>query len=118
MRRPPPGTPRTGGVRGPKSAVFSRGADLAAITQAAETLGYPLFVKPVRAGSSFGVSRAAAPDQLPAAVEETFLTAGKAVLQESLPRSSWRASAEFRLALLEELTAQALRQAAAVAKEA
>lgn len=45
------------GVRVPKSAVFSRGADLAAITQAAETLGYPLFVKPVRAGSSFGVSR-------------------------------------------------------------
>ena len=52
------------------------------------------------------------------AVEETFLTAGKAVLQESHPRSSWRSSAEFRLALLEELTAQALRQAAAVAKEA
>lgn len=52
------------------------------------------------------------------AVEETFLTAGKAVLQESHPRSSWRSSAEFRLALVEELTAQALRQAAAVAKEA
>ena len=52
------------------------------------------------------------------AAEETFLAAGKAVLQESHPRSSWRSSAEFRLALLEELTAQALRQAVAVAKEA
>ena len=52
------------------------------------------------------------------AVEETFLAAGKAVLRESHPRSSWRSSAEFRLALLEELTAQALRQAVAVAKEA
>ena len=52
------------------------------------------------------------------AVEGTFLAAGKAVLKESHPRSSWRSSAEFRLALLEELTAQALRQATAVAKEA
>ena len=51
-------------------------------------------------------------------VRSGFLAAGKAVLQESHPRSSWRSSAEFRLALLEELTAQALQQAAAVAKEA
>ncbi|WP_317347757.1 D-alanine--D-serine ligase VanG [Pusillibacter faecalis] len=73
------------GVRVPKSAVFSRGADLAAITQAAETLGYPLFVKPVRAGSSFGVSRAAAPDQLPAAVEEAFRHDRELLLEEAVP---------------------------------
>ena len=73
------------GVRVPKRAVFSRGADLAAITQAAETLGYPLVVKPVRAGSSFGVSRATAPDQLPAAVEEAFRHDRELLLEEAVP---------------------------------
>lgn len=43
--------------------------------------------------------------------------AGKTVLEESHPRSSWRSSAEFRLMLLEELTVQALEQAIALAKE-
>ena len=45
-------------------------AQAAALVRAAEELGYPLFVKPVRAGSSFGVSKVNTPDQLPAAVEE------------------------------------------------
>lgn len=43
--------------------------------------------------------------------------AGKVVLEESHPRSSWRSSAEFRLALLEELTVQALEKAVERAKE-
>lgn len=43
--------------------------------------------------------------------------AGKAVLEESHPRSSWRSSAEFRLTLLEELTVQALEKAIERAKE-
>ncbi len=43
--------------------------------------------------------------------------AGKTVLEESHPRSSWRSSAEFRLALLEELTVQALEKAIGRAKE-
>ena len=51
------------------------------------------------------------------AVPELLAEAGKTVLQESHPRSSWRSSAEFRLALLEELTVQALEQAIALAKE-
>ena len=50
--------------------------------------------------------------------EELLKSAGKAVLEESHPRSSWRSSAEFRLTLLEELTVQALREAIAQAKEA
>lgn len=43
--------------------------------------------------------------------------AGRAVLEESHPRSSWRSSAEFRLTLLEELTVQALEKAIERAKE-
>jgi len=49
---------------------------------------------------------------------ELLAAAGKAVMEESHPRSSWRSSAEFRLTLLEELTVQALREAIAQAKEA
>ena len=43
--------------------------------------------------------------------------AAKKVLEESHPRSSWRSSAEFRLALLEDMTVQALEKAIARAKE-
>ena len=50
--------------------------------------------------------------------EELLAAAGKTVMEESHPRSSWRSSAEFRLTLLEELTIQALQQAIAQAKEA
>ena len=52
----------------------------------------------------------------------TLTASGKSLPKPTMAviaaRSSWRSSAEFRLALLEELTAQALRQAVAVAKEA
>ena len=57
------------------------------------------------------------PDQHCVKAPELLAEAGKTVLQESHPRSSWRSSAEFRLALLEELTVQALEQAIALAKE-
>ena len=60
------------GVRVPRGAVFPRGTAPVLIAQAAEELGYPLFVKPVRAGSSFGITRVTTPDQLPAAVEEAI----------------------------------------------
>lgn len=50
--------------------------------------------------------------------QELLRSAGKTVLKESHPRSSWRSSAEFRLALLEELTVEALQKAIALAKEA
>lgn len=35
-----------------------------------DALGYPVFVKPTRAGSSFGITRVSGPDQLDAAVRE------------------------------------------------
>ncbi len=43
--------------------------DPAAIREAVEALGYPVFVKPARAGSSFGISRVDEPGQLDAAIE-------------------------------------------------
>lgn len=43
--------------------------------------------------------------------EELFEIVGKGVLAEVNPRSSWRASKEFRLQLIEEMSKRALKQA-------
>lgn len=43
--------------------------------------------------------------------EETFALAGELAMEEVQPRSSWRASREFRLQLVRELTVRALREA-------
>lgn len=44
--------------------------DPAAIREAVHALGFPVFVKPARAGSSFGITRVDSADDLDAAVEE------------------------------------------------
>jgi D-alanine-D-alanine ligase len=44
--------------------------DPAAVREAVEGLGYPVFVKPARAGSSFGISRVDTAEDLDAAVED------------------------------------------------
>ena len=49
--------------------------------------------------------------------QELLAQAGKLVLEESSPRSSWRSSAEFRLTLLQEMTMESLERAIALAKE-
>ena len=73
------------GVAVPRSAVFRRSAPLQAIRTAAEDLGWPLFVKPVRAGSSFGISRVETPDKLEAAVQEAFRHDSEILLEEAVP---------------------------------
>ena len=73
------------GVRVPRSCLFHRGAVLPQMARAAEDLGYPLFVKPVRAGSSFGVSKVNGPDQLPAAVWTAFAHDREILLEEAIP---------------------------------
>ena len=73
------------GVKVPRSAVFRRGTDAAQIQAAADQLGFPLFVKPVRAGSSFGISRVAGPEELPRAVEEAFAHDREVLLEECIP---------------------------------
>jgi D-alanine-D-alanine ligase len=44
--------------------------DPAAIREAVEALDYPVFVKPARAGSSFGITRVGSTEELDAAIEE------------------------------------------------
>ncbi len=73
------------GVAVPRGAVFARGADPADVAAASAALGWPLFVKPVRAGSSFGITRVAAPEGLPAAVQAAFAHDEEILLEEAVP---------------------------------
>lgn len=73
------------GVDVPKSAVFHRSAPWEEIASAAQALGFPLFVKPVRAGSSFGITRVSLPADLEAAVTEAFRHDSEILLEEAIP---------------------------------
>lgn len=50
----------------------------------ADALGYPLFVKPNRSGSSVGVSRVESPAELVAAIELALSHDGKALMQKAV----------------------------------
>jgi D-alanine-D-alanine ligase len=56
----------------PYAVITSRGweADRAACVETVDSLGYPVFVKPARGGSSLGISKVHDRDELDAAVEE------------------------------------------------
>lgn len=73
------------GVEVPNSAKFRRGAGREELFSAARALGWPLFVKPVRAGSSFGISRVEKPEQLEQAVREAFCHDSEILLEEAIP---------------------------------
>jgi len=47
-------------------------------------LGYPLFVKPLRAGSSFGVSKVGKPEELLTAIEHGFAYDSRVILEEAI----------------------------------
>ena len=50
----------------------------------AAELPYPVFVKPARSGSSFGVSKVTSPEELPAAVETARLYDAKVLIEEAV----------------------------------
>lgn len=52
-----------------------------------DRLSYPVFVKPARSGSSFGVTKAARKDELPAAVETARQYDSKVVIEEAVDGS-------------------------------
>jgi D-alanine---D-serine ligase len=49
-----------------------------------EMLGYPLFVKPLRAGSSFGITKISGKEELHAAVEHAFAYDSQVILEEMI----------------------------------
>lgn len=72
------------GIAVPASAVLHRGALPEDAAAQADKLGYPLFVKPVRAASSYGITKVSSPSQLPAAVELAFQHDSEVILEEAI----------------------------------
>lgn len=71
------------GIRVPKALVLEQNT-IAAAEAFAEETGYPLFVKPVRAGSSYGVTKVTAPGQLAPAVSLAFQYDNQVILEENI----------------------------------
>lgn len=71
------------GVNVPRSYT-SRKAEMQQIEKWGSELGYPLFVKPLRAGSSFGITKVVKPEDLQTAVEHAFAYDSCVVLEEMI----------------------------------
>lgn len=63
---------RAAGIAVPNFITASSGVTQSELLKKAESLKYPLYVKPVRAGSSFGISRITSGDALYSAAQKAF----------------------------------------------
>jgi len=72
------------GVRIPKSFVAEENDDKVLAEERAGALGYPLFVKPVRAGSSFGITKVLNKNELPGAFRLAFEYDSRAIVEECI----------------------------------
>ncbi len=72
------------GIAVPKSVTFKESALSEAIQEIKDTLTFPIFVKPVRAGSSFGVTKVSAPDQLHDAIRIAFENDAEVIAEEAI----------------------------------
>ena len=73
------------GVRVPRGKVFTGDGAPAELETCARELGFPLFVKPVRSGSSFGISRVTRAEELAEAVSAAFDHDREVLLEEAVP---------------------------------
>jgi len=72
------------GVRVPRAMVLM---DETAVNKAcdfAKNIGFPIFVKPVKAGSSFGITKVVAVEQLPQAIAFAFQYDNRVILEEAI----------------------------------
>lgn len=72
------------GISVPRSFIFQKGMETGTALSRAEEIGYPLFVKPVKAGSSFGVTKAADCRALPAALQSALEYDDRAIVEEAI----------------------------------
>ena len=74
------------GVAVPASAVFQAedGTKEEEWKAAAAKIGYPVFVKPVRSGSSFGVAKVSGEEELAGAVREAFRHDREVIIEEAI----------------------------------
>ncbi len=85
------------GVRQARAVVLKKaGHTEEALRECERQLGYPMFVKPSRAGSSVGVTKVKDPGSFAAAVEAAFREDSKVLVEEAIPGK------EVEVAVLEE----------------
>lgn len=73
-----------GGIAVPRNIELTEIPPEAQVREKAEELGYPLFVKPVNGGSSYGISRVTAPEDLMPAVLTAFQHDDKVLLETAV----------------------------------
>lgn len=72
------------GVRVPHAMRASLSTPFSHILEFAKKLGYPLFVKPMKAGSSYGVTKVTGEDRLSEAVKLAFLHDNEIIIEEAI----------------------------------
>lgn len=72
------------GARVPASFILKKNMDAGIALAQAEHLGYPLFVKPVRAGSSYGITKVIDRHDLHAAIKLAFEYDDEVILEEGI----------------------------------
>lgn len=72
------------GIHVPASFELTAGDSPGRIQNLARQLGYPLFVKPVRAGSSYGIAKVSKPEELSGATTEAFRYDSRVLLEEAI----------------------------------
>lgn len=72
------------GITIPHSYVIEKNTDAKDMLLLAEKIGYPLFVKPIKAGSSFGVTKVLDQNALPEAIKSAFEYDDKIMIEESI----------------------------------
>ena len=73
------------GVRVPRHFVLEPGVSPETMERCAEEIGYPLYVKPVKAGSSYGVTKVSCREQVAQALALAFQYDSQALLEENIP---------------------------------
>jgi len=72
------------GLKVPKSFVLAKNFDSRLALEQGEAIGYPLFVKPVKAGSSHGINKVADRDSLQAALLEALDYDDRVIVEEAI----------------------------------
>lgn len=75
---------QTAGISVPQSFVLQGGGDAETAIRQAERIGYPLFVKPVGAGSSYGITKVTGWNQLPEALKLAFSYDSTVIVEECI----------------------------------
>jgi D-alanine---D-serine ligase len=72
------------GVRVPKAMVLTQGDDRKMAVDFALKTGYPVYVKPVKAGSSYGVTKVEKPVELQSAIIKAFQYDDEVIMEENI----------------------------------